>query len=176
MDFYTALPKAELHLHLEGSIEQSTLLDLNSDLEPDIVKAVYEYEDFPGFLRSYAWIAKQISAPAHYALITRRLLESLDRQNVPYAEINLSIGVLLWNDQDFTSIFEAIREEAAKSAVRVYWIFDAVRQFGVEAAMRVAQLAVENAHHGVIGFGIGGVEARGPASWFREVFAQTRSS
>jgi aminodeoxyfutalosine deaminase len=54
--------------------------------------------------------------------------------------------------------------------VEVRWIFDAVRQFGVEQAMQVAEWAAERQSRGVVAFGIGGSEDRGPAEWFSEVF------
>ena len=55
--------------------------------------------------------------------------------------------------------------------MEVRFILDAVRQFGVEAGWEVARLAAAHRERGVIGFGIGGDEARGPALEFREVFA-----
>ena len=59
----------------------------------------------------------------------------------------------------------------SKAPLQVRWVFDAVRQFGLEGAMRVAELAVERKDDGVVAFGIGGDEERGPAEWFRDVFA-----
>ncbi len=58
--------------------------------------------------------------------------------------------------------------------MRVRFIFDAVRQFGVEKGWEVARLAALSRERGVVGFGIGGDEARGPALEFREVFAWAR--
>jgi aminodeoxyfutalosine deaminase len=170
-EFYESLRKAELHIHLEGSVEPETVLEIDPSLDLEAVRSKYSYEGFGGFIRSYIWINRQLRTPEHYALITRRLLERLAAQNVVYAEVNLSVGVILWKEQDFYSIFEAIRAEAAQSPVEVRWIFDAVRQFGAEHAMRVAELAAERTGDGVAGFGIGGDEALGPCGWFREVFA-----
>ena len=91
-----------------------------------------------------------------------------------YAELNLSVGVWLWRKLEFEPYFEAIVEEAARSPVRVRFIFDAVRQFGVEAAWEVAHLAADHQAQGVLGLGIGGDESAGPALAFREVFAWAR--
>ena len=74
----------------------------------------------------------------------------------------------------FEPYFAAIAAEVAQSPVEVRFILDAVRQFGVEAAWEVARLAAAHRERGVIGFGIGGDEARGPALEFREVFAWAR--
>jgi adenosine deaminase/aminodeoxyfutalosine deaminase len=82
--------------------------------------------------------------------------------------------VWLWRELPFEPYFAAIAAEAAQSPVEVRFILDAVRQFGVEAAWEVARLAAAHRERGVIGFGIGGDEARGPALEFREVFAWAR--
>ncbi len=97
-------------------------------------------------------------------------------QNVRYAEIIVAAGVVLWKNQDFAPIFEAIRAAAGESGVQVRWILDAVRQFGVEPAMRVAELAAERVDRGVVALGIGGSEERGPAGWFKDVFGFARNA
>jgi aminodeoxyfutalosine deaminase len=79
--------------------------------------------------------------------------------------------VVLWNEQEFGPIFDAIAAAAAESAVETRWIFDAVRQFGVEQARIIAEWAAERQDRGVVAFGIGGSETRGPAEWFGDVFA-----
>jgi adenosine deaminase/aminodeoxyfutalosine deaminase len=170
-DFYTQLRKAELHVHLEGSVEPETVLELNPSLSVDEVRSKYHHTDFQGFIQSYIWINRQLQTTSHYALITRRLLDRLAAENVEYAEINLSVGVILWKEQNFPGIFDAISEVAEESPVDVYWNFDAVRQFGAEAAQRVAELAVEHRDQGVVAMGIGGDEVLGPAGWFTDVFA-----
>lgn len=168
------LPKAELHLHLEGSIEPTTLVELDPSLTIEECRARYRYADFAGFLKSYEWVNRYLRTPEDYALVTRRLLERLAAQNVSYAEINLSAGVILWKKQDLAAIHDAVRAAASGSPVAVRWIWDAVRQFPVADGMRAAEMAAERAGDGVVGFGIGGDEARGPAPLFREVFAYAR--
>ena len=49
-DFLRALPKAELHVHLEGSVEPETLLEINASLSLDEVRNRYLYTNFRGFL------------------------------------------------------------------------------------------------------------------------------
>ena len=170
MPILHSLPKAELHLHLEGSIEPETLLEL----APGSEFAPYEFAGFAGFIESFKRVTGYLRSPADYALITRRLLRSLERQNVRYAEITLSAGVVLWRKQDFAAIYDSVREAAAESSVTVFWILDAIRHFGTAPAMEVARLAAERVKDGVVAFGIGGDEARGPAEWFRDVFAFAR--
>jgi len=170
-DFLGEMPKAELHLHLEGAVEAETLHELDPATPLEELRVLYRYPDFDGFLKAFASVGKRLRTPHDYALATRRLLERLEAQNVRYTEITLAAGVVLWKGQPFEPIFEAVRDAAAGSRVGVRWILDAVRQFGVEQAMQVAELAVERASRGVVALGIGGSEERGPAEWFTEVFA-----
>ncbi|HEY1493726.1 MAG TPA: adenosine deaminase, partial [Candidatus Solibacter sp.] len=174
--FLLELPKAELHLHLEGSVEPETLHELDPATPVEEFRALYQYADFDAFLRAFGVVGKRLRSPEDYALITRRLLESLARQNVRYAEIIVAAGVVLWKGQDFVPIFEAICGAAEESPVQVRWILDAVRQFGTEHVMRVAELAAERVADGVIAFGIGGSEERGPANQFGEAFRFARAA
>ncbi len=175
-DFLLELPKAELHLHLEGSVEPETLYELDSATPLEACRAIYSYADFDAFLKAFGAVGKRLRTPADYGLVTRRLLERLAAQNVRYAEITLAAGVVLWKEQEFGPIFDAVHEAALESQVEVRWIVDAVRQFGIEQAMRVAELAAERVNRGVVAYGIGGSEERGPAEWFTEVFAFARSA
>jgi len=170
-DFIATLPKAELHLHLEGSIEPETLHELDPSRTYD---GLYEYADFDAFLKTFGVVGKLLRGPADYALITRRLLERLHAQNVRYAEIIIAAGVILWKEQEFGPIFDAICAAAVESTVQVRWILDAVRQFGTDHVLRVAELAAERQDQGVIAFGIGGSEERGPAELFTDAFAFAR--
>jgi aminodeoxyfutalosine deaminase len=104
------------------------------------------------------------------------LLERLEAQNVRYAEIIIAAGVVLWKGQEFAPIFEAVCAAARESIVEVRWILDAVRQFGAEHVRGVAELAAERVDRGVVAFGIGGSEERGPAEWFAESFAFAKSA
>ena len=170
-DFIDALPKAELHLHLEGSIEPETLHELDPSRS---YEGLYQYTDFDAFLKTFGVVGKLLRGPEDYARITRRLLERLEAQNVRYAEIIVAAGVVLWKQQEFGPIFDAIRAAAAECPVQVRWILDAVRQFGTEHVMQVAKLAVERRDQDVVAFGIGGSEERGPAELFTDAFAYAR--
>jgi len=175
-DFLLEIPKAELHLHLEGSVEPETLHELDPSTPLEEFRALYTYADFDAFLRSFGAIGKRLRTPEDYGLVARRLLERLAAQNVRYAEIIIAAGVVIWKEQDFGPVFDAICQAAAGSPVEVRWILDAVRQFGVDHTMRVAELAAARLHRGVVALGIGGSEERGPAEWFTEVFAFARRS
>jgi aminodeoxyfutalosine deaminase len=175
-DFVLNMPKAELHLHLEGSVEPETLHELDPATPLEEFRSLYEYADFDAFLRAFGAVGRRLRGPEDYALITRRLLERLEAQNVRYAEIILAAGVVIWKGQEFAPIYDAVRAAAGESAVRVRWILDAVRQFGPEHVMKVAELAADRVGQGVIAFGIGGSEERGPAEWFGDAFRFAREA
>lgn len=170
------MEKAELHVHLEGSIEPGTLLAINPSLSRPEIDANLNGKTFDEFLRGYIWLIKHLQTPEHYAIATRHLLARLAAQGVTYAEITLSAGVVLWKEQDLAAVYDAVWKESQKSTVKTFWIVDAVRHFGPEAGQRVAEFAVSRRDDGAIAFGIGGDEARGPAEWFHDVFAYCRDA
>ena len=171
------MKKAELHVHLEGSIEPETLVEIDPGLTREEIAAnMPARRTFAAFIESYIWVNRRLSSPEHYAVATRSLLQRLAAQEVVYAEITLSAGVILWKKQDLAAIYDAIWEESRKSAVRAFWILDAVRQFGAEAAQPVVEFAASRGDQGVVAFGIGGIEDRGPAEWFAGCFREAREA
>jgi adenosine deaminase/aminodeoxyfutalosine deaminase len=168
------MARAELHLHLEGAVEPETLKELDPSLSDEELRAGLSYSDFAGFIQSYIWVNRKLRGPADYALIARRLFERLAAQGICYAEVTISAGVILWKKQDLGAIFDALANEAARSPVPIRWILDATRQWGAEAAAPVFNFAAEHIRDGVVAIGIGGIEAEGPALWFRDQYAKAR--
>ena len=177
--FMLSLPKAELHLHLEGSIEPSTLLELRQrhgmvGASLGEVEQLYKFTDFPGFLSAFKDVTGHLRTPEDYELITYRLMERLKAQNILHAEVIVSVGVCLWRKQDFAAIFEGLERGRGRGekdfGVSLLWIFDAVRQFGGEKGQRVLDFAIQFRDRNVVAFGIGGDERNGPADWFAEVY------
>ena len=186
-EFVAALPKAELHLHLEGTVEPTTLWKLAERHRTPLFQAgrqalenLYRTEDFTGFLEAFKTVCEHLRTPEDYEQITYNALRRLAEQNVRYAEIIVSAGVILWKQQDLRSCFEGIeagyQRARVESGIRAQWIFDAVRQFGTDAALAVAQFAASLRDRGVVGFSIGGDERQAPPELFREVFDYARSA
>jgi aminodeoxyfutalosine deaminase len=176
------LPKAEIHLHLEGSIRPETAVELAARHEVEItreaVAAHYNYSNFAGFIEAFKWVTSFLREPDDYRLIMQRLAEELIRQNVVYAEITISAGVMLRRMQNVEANFEAIVETAASvplRRLRTAFIFDAARQWGPDAAMEVARWATKLQKSGVVAFGMGGDELAFPAANFRPAFDYARS-
>ena len=184
--FIAGLPKVELHLHLEGAVRPQTLSEL-SQSKPGLRQKVdewiaarqaqsYRYPTFRDFLVAFGVISQLLETPQDYALATTRLIEWLAEQNVKYAEIIFAAGVVLWKKQSVEAVFEAIaaaaEEAEARTGVRVRWIFDATRQFGIEHVREVLRWTARYRRRNVVGFGIGGDEAAGPAKLFTDIFRE----
>src|SRR5580704_10805092 len=176
--FIVSLPKAELHLHLEGSIDPPTVIELKRRHGKKgtlaEVEQLYQYKDFTGFLLAFKTVTEELQTSEDYELITYRLMEKLKGQNVLHAEVYVSVGVCLWRKQDFDSVFAGLergRERGERDfGISLLWIFDAVRQFGPEKAQRVAELAAQYKSSSVVGFGIGGDERQAAPELFRDVY------
>ena len=178
-----ALPKAELHLHLEGSIRPDTAAELAArhdvKISAEEVAKRYNYSDFLGFIETFKWVTSFLRDPDDYRLIVQRLCEELIRQNVVYAEITISTGVMLRRMQNVEANFEAMVETANSvpfRKLRTGWIFDNARQWGADAAMEVARWSAKLQKAGVIAFGMGGDELAFPTVNFRPAFDHARNA
>lgn len=172
-----ALPKAELHLHLEGSILPATVCALTARhglvLTKQEVVQRYAYGNFTEFIEAFKWVTSFLREPRDYALIARDLAEHLLTQNVVYAEVTLSVGIMILRGQNPVANFEAMLEAVQpfeSRNLRFRWVFDAVRQFGPEAAMEVVEAAGRAASQKIVAFGIGGDELSLPTNAFRAVY------
>ena len=173
------LPKAELHLHLEGAIQAATLLELKhrhgqSGSLAEVEK-LYRYSDFDSFLMAFKAVTEHLRSPEDYELITYGLMQQLKEENILHAEIYVSVGVCLWRNQDFPAIFEGLERGRQRGerdfGISVLWIFDAVRHFGADAAQKVFELAVRYRDRNVIAVGIGGDEQKAKPELFRDSYA-----
>ncbi len=182
------LPKVELHLHLEGSITPTTLIELSqhndpTPLTPKLAAELYQYTDFASFLMSFKAVTERLHSPVDYDLITYNMVRDLAAQGVRHAEVYISFGILYrFGRLDVDEVFAAIESGRIRAEqdfrTTVLWLIDAVRHFGAEEGARVFRKAAElrRDHPSIIGIGIGGDEARGPAEPFREAYAEAREA
>ena len=190
-DFIRRLPKAELHLHLEGTILPATLVELSQrhDAAPltlEQAKELYVFHDFTGFLDSFRAVTRLLTDPEDYELAAWRMTEHLASQGVVHAEVNVSVGVIyMWRNHDpaaFEPIFaglERARERAAQElGLTLFWIFDAVRHFTLPEAERVFRKAIEMHpdYPSIIAIGLGGDERRTASEPFQAIFAEAAAA
>ncbi len=186
--FLRRLPKAELHLHLEGTVTPETLVELSERhpagrLTLAETRALYHYVDFSGFLMAFKAISERLQSPEDYELITYRMAQALAAQGVVHAEVYVSVGVVYyWRRVEFEPLFAGMERGRLRAerefGISLLWIFDAVRHFGVEEAARVFRKAAEmqREHDSIVGIGIGGDERRTGAEPFRDLYAEARDA
>jgi aminodeoxyfutalosine deaminase len=182
------LPKVELHLHLEGTIEPETLVELSRrhDAVPLTLadaRKLYTYENFLGFLMAFKAVTERLRTPDDYELITYNMVRALAAQGILHAEVYISFGIIyFWKKTEVEPFVEAIERGRIRGeqdfGTTVLWIIDAVRNFGVDEAVRVFRKAAElrAQYPSIVGIGIGGDEARGPASLFKEIYAESKAA
>jgi adenosine deaminase/aminodeoxyfutalosine deaminase len=186
-DFIRRLPKAELHLHLEGTVLPATLVELSTrhDAQPLSLaeaEALYRFTDFSGFMLAFKAVSERLSTPEDYELAAWRMAQHLAAQGVVHAEVYVSVGVIYhWHRPGrdaFAPIFAGIeraRERAARElSLSIYWILDAVRHFPVEEAARVFREAAQlrKTHPSVVGIGLGGDERRTGSTPYKDLYAE----
>jgi adenosine deaminase/aminodeoxyfutalosine deaminase len=186
VDWLRKLPKCELHLHLEGTIQPETLLELSrrhdaEPLTPEAAKKLYVYENFLGFMDSFKAVSARLKGPDDYELITYNMIRDLAAQGVVHAEVYVSFGIIYyWKNVEVEPFVEAIERGRVRGekdfGTTVYWLIDAVRHFGADEAAKVFRKAAElrAIYPSIVGIGIGGDEARGSAELFRDSYAEAR--
>ena len=197
-----SLPKAELHLHLEGTVDPPTLAELSRRhptplsttnnrytniadsgrvFTEEEARELYQYQNFTGFLLAFKTVTERLRTAEDYELVAYRMMQKLHPQNVLHAEVYVSVGVIHWRGGDFAPLFEGLERGRRRGerdfGMSLYWIFDAVRHFGPGAAERVLDqtLALRKLSDSVVGIGLGGDERRAPPGLFREVYARAAS-
>lgn len=183
------LPKAELHVHLEGAIQPETLLELarrnDVKLPADNIADLrhwFEFRDFHHFVEVYIGITRCLRTRADYELITVEYAREARRQNIRHAEITFTPGthrMLGVPEDDFLSGLESGRRRAREEfGVSILWIFDIVRnaEHWRDAADYTLRVALEAQSLGVVALGLGGMELGHPpapfAPWFERALSE----
>jgi aminodeoxyfutalosine deaminase len=189
--FIRRLPKAELHLHLEGTVTPATLVELSErhDAAPigmAEAEALYHFTDFTGFLLAFKAVSERLITPEDYELAAWRMAQHLAEQGVVHAEVYISVGVIYhWRNPDadcFDVIFAGLERARVRAetelGLTLYWILDAVRHFPLDEAEKVFRKAAQlhASHRSVVGIGLGGDERRCGSEPFRGMYAQAREA
>jgi adenosine deaminase/aminodeoxyfutalosine deaminase len=190
-EFIRRLPKAELHLHLEGTITPATLVELSTrhDAHPMTLaeaESHYRFDDFTSFIEGFKAVTRRLVTPEDYELVAWHMMQQLAAQGVVHAEVYISVGVIyMWRNFDpacFEPIFEGLERARQRGerelGLSLYWIFDAVRHFTVEEAVRVFRKAadIRSEYPSIIGIGLGGDERRTGSAPFRALYARAREA
>jgi len=200
-NFIQAMPKAEIHIHLEGAIQPKTVLELARrhkmlDQLPAQDEAGlrqwFTFVDFPHFVQIYFTISDLLRTPDDFALIVYACGEDMAQQNIRYRELTVTPYThLQLQDKGLTidDLLDGLEQGRAQAkadfGVEMCWVFDIPRntsfpkgqvsQYGEKYIPQVADVtlgyAVAGKERGVVGFGLGGYEVGAPPQPFAHAFA-----
>ena len=185
--FIRAMPKVELHVHLEGSIGPETLLALarrnHVSLPADTVAGLqewYTFTDFPHFVEIYQAISRCLRTADDIERITRDFLSGQAEQNVLHTEVTYTAITQYRNSGiSFDDQMEAIgraRSWAAKElGTSLLLIIDIPRDLvTIQEAEMVADWAIDGRERGVAALGLAGAEQGFPPEMFAPTFERAR--
>jgi adenosine deaminase len=174
------IPKAELHAHLEGTAPPELVGRIAARNGLDLPEQLlgtdgrFRYTDFLDFLRTYDLAASVIRTGEDYRDITYEYLCSCARGGAIYVELTASPDhaalVGLSDEEHWDGIARGIDDARLDTGIEGRILVSAVRNFGVEQALRVARHAVSDPHPYVVGFSMAGDEAGFPAHDFAEAY------
>lgn len=177
-----AVPKAELHVHLEGTATPDLIrrLALRNGIELPIERlfnpdGTFAWNDFLHFLESYDLAAAAIRTGADYRDVTYEYLAACAAEGAVYVELIASLdhgkNVGLDDAEHLAGIAQGIDDAARDHGITGRIISSIVRNFGVADCEDVARRTVALAHPYVVGFNMAGDEAGFPASDYARAFA-----
>jgi adenosine deaminase len=183
--FIDSMPKAELHVHLEGTLEPDlsfALANKNGVVlpydSPEALLAAYDFHDLPSFLAVYYKAMEVLRAESDFYELTWHYLQKAHDQNVVYAEMffdpqaHTSRGIAF--DTVIRGIHRAQERAAAELGVESQLILCFLRDMPVESALQTLQQALPYKHW-LIGVGLDSDEKDNPPVKFAAVFARARS-
>ena len=199
--FVQEMPKAEIHVHLEGAIQPETVLKLaqhnglthllpTTDL--NTLRRWFVFTDFPHFVKIYVTIQDLLRTTDDFALIAYECGADMAAQNIWYRECTVTPFTHTdFQDKGLTidDILVGLnsgREQARQEfGVEMRWVFDVPRNlsFGREdgrynpiPAERTLAYAVNGRPQGVVGFGLGGYEVGAPPEPFAHAFREAKQA
>ena len=182
-EFIVELPKAELHLHMQGAASVETVLGL-SRRYPEVglpqdeqaMRDFYRFTDFANFISVYVAVAQLVRTAADVYDLAVGLGRDLAAVNVRYAEAtvtadsHLSVGIA--PDELSDALTRGRADAMALHGVELGWVFDIDGEFGLPSGERLLSWCSSFLPDGSVGFGIGGPEADVPRSEFAGIFGR----
>jgi adenosine deaminase len=187
-DFIHWMPKAEIHVHLEGAMQPETLLMLANrhgiDLPTNTVEGLrewYRFTDFRHFVEIYFTMSACLRSSEDIELIAREFLSNQAAQQIWYTEATYTPYThyqtkgLSYRDQ-LAALNRARTWAANELGVHVNWVIDIPRQISPEEGLIVADWVIDSYGDGVVALGLGGDEYNHAPEKFSKAFARARAA
>ena len=179
--FIAGIPKAELHIHLEAVISMPGIKKLyknkfEKEMSKEEQKELFSYNDLNGFIQSFLKIQGMYSSVEDFRIVFDELEKYLVKNGITYTEVFFAPTAFLkmgFKYEDMIRIFhEKISKIKEKRGITIKMLMDVSRTFGCENAMKNYNLLKEFPCEDIIGIGLGGAEAKGPAKEYAPVYEQ----
>jgi len=190
--YLQAVPKAELHIHLEGAIQPATVIELarrnRVSLPAENVEELrqrFVFRDFDHFIESFLLGVNCLKTGEDFEQIVYELGAELARQNVRYAEVTVTpsthhrMGIS--HEVYFSGMQRGRAHVMTDFHVEMNWIFNIVRKWTdstltIPMADYVTGVAIECKDEGVVALGLAGSEAGYPPEPFAPWFERARAA
>ncbi|MGI6393669.1 MAG: adenosine deaminase [bacterium] len=185
-DFFHALPKTDLHVHLDGSLRLETILDLakkdripleasNVEELKTLIKPGKTHKSLDDYLKGFEFTLKVLQTREGLYRAAYELCEDSAKENIDYFEVRYSPVLHTQKGLTLPAIVEAVIE-GLKDGQRDFKIESGIiicgiRNISPEVSLRMAELAVAFKNRGVVGFDLAGAEYNYPAKDHVEAFA-----
>ncbi len=173
-DFLVAMPKVELHVHLQGATQPETWLELarrnDVKLPADTIEGMREwfvFKDFPHFIEIYMAVCATIRSADDIEYMAREFLKGQAAQNIRYTEItytpHLHYKIAGFDGRTQLDALNRARKWAEESlGIKCGFILDISRNVTAEQGLWTADIAIEGMSEGVVALGLGGPEVGHP--------------
>ena len=186
MNIIKNMPKVELHVHLEGSVQPATLFRLaeRNKIElpvsnPDDLKSLFAFEDFNKFVEIYMTICECIRTADDVFTVAWEFFQEQNRHNIIYCEATWTaythlIQYGLSFDAQAEALFAASDKAEKELGLRGLYVFDIPRQVSPEEGLVTAAWLADNYNPDYIAaIGLGGPEVGFPPERHAESFKIT---
>jgi adenosine deaminase len=174
------VPKAELHVHLEGTATPDLVRRISQRNGLEVPEGVFAapdrfaWRDFLDFLNTYNLVSSVIRTGEDYRDITYEYLSDCADGGAIYVELTASIDhsriAGLGDDEHWEGIAAGIDDARADHGIEARILSVAVRNYGVERAVEIAELTAARPHPYVVGFSLAGDEAGYPPEPFLDAY------
>ncbi len=183
--FIAALPKAELHVHLQGAASVPTVLDLarrypaaGVPTDEATLREFYDFTDFAHFIEVYISVNNLVRSADDVRSLVEGLGRDLAEVGVRYAEVTVTPDSHLLMGIEPDGLAHAL-DEGRKAVlvthgIELGWIFDIPGELGLASGTRTIEWAEAFLPPHSVGFGLGGPELGVPRDQFQDVFRRAR--
>ena len=190
-EVFKALPKTDLHVHLDGSLRLETILELAHAEKVELPASDVEglraaigcgsnFGSLVEYLRGFEITLRVMQTEAALERIAFELAEDAHRENVRYMEVRYAPMLHTQRGLKLTKVVEAVLDGLRRAretyGIKATVIICGIRNISAESSYQMAELAVAYKGRGLVGFDLAGAEADFPAKHHRAAFQLVRDN